>query len=81
MEVSFDTFREHLDRARLGESRRALYQQVAIAQQRNEHTIDEVRLADDQAARMRLELLELFYDAHGRLFWRDRRPELYPDWL
>ena len=64
VEIAFDTLREYLDGACLGEARRALNQQVPIAQKRDQHAIDQVRLTYDQAAGMRLELLELICDAH-----------------
>jgi Tfp pilus assembly protein PilV len=37
---------------------------VPIAQQCDQHAIDQVRLSHDQAARVRFELLEFFYQAH-----------------
>ena len=42
----------------------ALDEQVTVAEQRDEHPVDQVCLSDDQAARMCLELLELSCNAH-----------------
>ena len=64
MEIAFDALRQHLDRACLGETGSTLDEQVSVAKQSNEHAIDQVRLPDNQAAGVRLELLELFCDAH-----------------
>ncbi len=64
VEIALDALRQHLDGAGLGQPRRTLDQQVTVAQKRNEHAVDQVRLPDDQAACMRLELLELVCDAH-----------------
>ena len=64
MEIALDTLGKHLDRTCLRKPGSTLDQQVAIAKQRNQHAIDQVRLTDDQAARVRLELLKLFCDAH-----------------
>ena len=64
MKITLDALGQHLDRAGLGQSRRALDQQMPVAQQRNQHPVDQVRLADNQSARMGLELLKLFCDTH-----------------
>ena len=64
VEVALDAFGQHLDRTRLREPRGALYQQVAVAQQRDQHAVDQVRLTDNQPARMCFEFLKLFPDAH-----------------
>ena len=54
MEVTLDTLGKHLDRARLGETGGTFNQQVTIAQQRNQHAVDQVCLADNKRARMSL---------------------------
>ena len=58
---------EHLDRAGLGQPRRTLDQQMTVAQQRDQHAIDQMILPDDQAAGVGFELLKLFCDAHLEL--------------
>jgi hypothetical protein len=60
MKISLDALGEHFDRTSLGEARGAFDQQVTVAQQREQHAIDQVRLADDQAARMLFQLLKSF---------------------
>src|SRR5690606_23472260 len=42
----------------------AFDQKVAVAQQRNQHAVDEMGLAHDETARMCFELLEFFYYGH-----------------
>ena len=64
MEIPFDALRKYLDRTRLGKTWRAFDKQMAITQQRDQHAINQVCLTDDQLARMCLELLKLFCDAH-----------------
>jgi hypothetical protein len=54
MEITLDTLGKHLDRARLGETGGTFNQQVTIAQQRNQHAVDQVCLADNKRARMSL---------------------------
>ena len=67
MKIAFDTLGEHLDRTRLCEARSSLHEQMAIAQQCNEHAVDQMGLTNDQATRVRLQLLYLFYDRHSQL--------------
>ncbi len=64
VEIALDALGEDFDGAGLGQPRRAFHQQMAVAQQSDQHPIDEVRLANDQPARMRLEFLKLLCDAH-----------------
>ena len=64
VKIAFYALRQDLDGAGLGETRCSLDQQVPVTQKRDQHTIDQVLLPDDQAACMRLELLELVCDAH-----------------
>ena len=64
VEVALDALGQHLNRARLGEAGRALDKQVSVAQQRDQHAIDQVRLPDNQAAGVRFELLKMVRDAH-----------------
>ena len=52
MEVAFDARGEFLDRRGLGQTRRALDQQMAIGEQRDQQTIDERGLADDALAKL-----------------------------
>jgi hypothetical protein len=60
VEVALYALAQDLDRARLGEARRALDEQMAVAEQRQKHPVDEMRLADDALADMRLEFPEMF---------------------
>ena len=64
VEVAFDTLRENLDGAGLGQAGGTFHEEMAIAEQCDQHPVDQVRLPDNQAARMCLELLELCCDAH-----------------
>ena len=64
MKITLDTFGQYLDCPRLGKTGSALDQQVAVAQERDQHPVDQVRLADDQPAGMRLKLLKLLYNGH-----------------
>ena len=60
MEVAFDAVAQHFDRARLREPRRAFDEQVAVAQEGDEHAIQQSLLADDETFQVRFELPELF---------------------
>ncbi len=60
MKVTFDAVTQNFDRARLGETGRAFDEQMAVGEQRHEHSIQQPFLADDEAFQMRLELPELF---------------------
>jgi hypothetical protein len=60
MEIPLDAVAQDFDRARLGETRRAFNEQVAVAQERDEHAIQQPLLADDEAFQVRFELPELF---------------------
>ena len=51
---------QDLDRARLRETRCALDEQVAVAQQHHEHPVQQCFLADDETFEMGLEPDELF---------------------
>jgi hypothetical protein len=42
VKIALDTLGQHLDRARLCQPGRPLHQQVAVAQQRNQHPVDQV---------------------------------------
>ena len=64
MKIAFDAFGKNLDGAGLGQSRCPFHQQVAIAKQCNQHPVYQLRLTNDQIARVSFELLELFYQAH-----------------
>jgi hypothetical protein len=46
---------------------------MPVAQQGDQHPVDQVSLTDDKAARMGFELLECFCDAHSVLRWAKRR--------
>ncbi len=67
MKVTLDTLGQNLDRPGLGQARCALDQQMAIAQQRDQHPVDEVRLPNDETACMGLKLLKFLDDAHQLL--------------
>ena len=47
VEVPFDRLRQRLDRRGFGQARHALHQEMTIAQQADEHAVDEALLADD----------------------------------
>jgi hypothetical protein len=64
MKTSFDTFGQHFDRAGLRQTGRTLYQQMAVTEERDQHSVDQTLLADDKTRHVRFELLKLFYDAH-----------------
>ncbi len=64
MKIALDTLGQHFDRACLGQAGRAFDQQVTVTEQRDQHPVDQVSLADDQSTRMGLQLLELLCDAH-----------------
>jgi hypothetical protein len=60
MEIAFDAVAQNLDRARLGEARGAFDEQMPVAQQRDEHAIQQSILTDDETFQVRFELPELF---------------------
>jgi hypothetical protein len=60
MEVTLDAVSQDLDRARLREPGRAFDEQVPIAQEGDEHAIQQAILADDETFQVRFELPELF---------------------
>ena len=60
MEVAFDAVTQHFDRTRLGKPRSAFDEQVAVAQEGDEHAIQQSLLADDETFEVRFELAELF---------------------
>ena len=60
MEVAFDAVAQDFDRARLRKPGRAFDEQVAVAQERDEHAIQQPFLADDETFQVRFELPELF---------------------
>ena len=60
MKVALDALGQNLDRTGLCQARRTFDQQVTIAQERDQHPVDEVRLPNDEAARMHLKLLKFF---------------------
>ena len=60
MEIALDAVAQHLDRARLGKPRSAFDEQVAVAQEGDEHAIQQSLLADDETFEVRFELAELF---------------------
>ena len=64
MEITFDAFREHLNSTCLGQTRCTLNEKVSVTQERDQHTIDQMGLADNQPARMCFKFLKLFSDAH-----------------
>jgi hypothetical protein len=60
MEVAFDAVTQHFDRARLREAGSSFDEQVPVAQESDEHTIQQSLLADDETLQVRCELPELF---------------------
>ena len=50
---------------RLRETGRALDEQVAVAEQHDEHPVEQAFLTDDETFQMRFELEELFLQRHG----------------
>ena len=60
VKVTLDQFAEALDGAGLGQAGRAFHQQVAIAEQGDEHAIDQGFLADDLLADVLFEQLNIF---------------------
>src|SRR5690606_4268838 len=71
VEIALDAFRQHLDGAGLGEARLTLDQQVPVAQERDQHAVDQMRLSDDQAAGVRFQPLELLCKGHRALRIRE----------
>ena len=58
---------QHLDRARLGQPRRALDQQMPVRQERDEQPVDQPLLADDLLADVVLQTLDFADGGHGFL--------------
>ena len=52
MEVALHAVAQHLDGARLGQTRRALHQQVPVAQQRDQHAVEELLLPDHETGQV-----------------------------
>jgi hypothetical protein len=65
MKIAFDAVAQHFDRARLRESRRAFDEQMAVAEERGQHSAQEMLLTDDELLEVRLEPLEFFLQGHG----------------
>ncbi len=55
VKVALDAVAQHLDRARLRQTRRALDEQVPVAQQRDQHSIEQRLLPHDEGLQVRLE--------------------------
>ncbi len=64
MKIALDAVAEHLDRARLGEPRRALDEQVAVGQDRDQQALEQVALTDD-LGRQRLFQVQYFLLQQG----------------
>ena len=64
VEIALDALGQHFDGTGLCQARRTFDEQVSITQQRDQHPVDQMCLTDDQPARMSLEFLKLFCDAH-----------------
>jgi hypothetical protein len=60
VEVALDAVAQDLDRARFGEARCAFDEQVPVGEQRDEHSIQQPFLTDDETLEMGFELPELF---------------------
>ena len=52
MKIAFDAVGEYLDCAGFGETRSTFHEQVAVAKQRDQHPVDQVRLTDNQPTRV-----------------------------
>jgi hypothetical protein len=63
---------EALDRARLGEARQALDQQVAIREQPEQQALDQLLLADDRSRHVLLQLEDDITRAHALLLQSGR---------
>ena len=50
LELSADRSRQRVDRQRLGQSRHAFDQQVALREHRDQHALEKMVLADDDAS-------------------------------
>ncbi len=68
MEVAFNRIGEDLDGAGLGQTGRALDQQVAVAEQGDQQAVDQTGLADDVLIDVVGELLKLRLVRHGAPF-------------
>ena len=65
MKIAFKRRRQDLDRAGLGQPRRALDQQMPVRQQGDEQTVDQFFLADDLLPDMVLQALDFADNGHG----------------
>ncbi len=64
VKIALDAVAEDLDGPRLGQPRGAFHQQMAIAQQRDQHPVDQSRLAHHQALQVFFQTLKLGLDGH-----------------
>jgi hypothetical protein len=60
VKVAFDAVAQDFDRARLREAGRAFDEQVSVAEQHDEHPIQQSFLTDDETLEVLLELQKLF---------------------
>src|SRR5690606_39825492 len=73
MEVALDVMTQHLDRARFRQARRALDEQMPVAQERDQHAVQQTLLADDEALQVRLETDEFLLQRRHRTVRNQRR--------
>ena len=73
LEVEIEDVGERLDQQRLGQARHAGDQAVAAGEQRDQHLLDDLVLADDDLAELGEDALAAFGDALRRSTRGDRR--------